>query len=195
MILVILGILIVIAVIECWLLEVEHWGWATATLLATLIGVHVLHVVDVWGFITHNALHTTLYVLGYLAVGVVWSFVKWFSFLVGFRDAHREAKAQWMKRNNIAPDQMLTENQSIALSDYMQYQSWHKFHGVYLNKRPTAVTNKRRITAWMSFWPFSMAGTIINDPIRRLFRLLFDTLKGLYQQIADHVFRNETDLK
>lgn len=195
MLLIILGVLFVLFVIECLLLEVEHWGWATVTLILSGVALQLLGIANIWHFVTHHTVDALLYVAGYLAVGVVWSFVKWFSFLMGFRDKYREVKTEFFTSHGVPLDQALTKEQADEFNRVLMYQNWGSYRGINLSTRPTAVKNKRRITAWMSFWPFSMAGTIINDPIRRLFRFLFNQFKALYQRIADHVFRNDPDLK
>lgn len=191
MFLIVIGILFVLFVIECLLTEVEHWGWATATLIGSVVAAQVFHVADVWGYITHNGVQTLLLVLGYLVAGVVWSFIKWFSFLMKFRDEYRSIKASWLEKNGIPQDQALTIEQAEHLRRYLADRWTHTFYGNSFAEKPKAAKNKRRITAWMSFWPFSLAGTLINDPIRRLFTWLFNTLKAGYQKVSDHVFRND----
>ena len=196
MLLIILGILFVVFVVECLLLEVEHWGWATATLLATGLLVQFTGVANIWGFVVHHTVDALLYVVAYLAIGVVWSFIKWFSFLMAFRDKYREIKNEFFAELGVPLDQALTKEQADQFNRRLSSYSWRwKYKGASLSTRPSATNNKRRITAWMSFWPFSVVGTVINDPIRRLFKFLFDTFKGLYQRIADHVFRNDSELK
>lgn len=192
MFLLILGALFVIFVVECLLLEVEHWGWATLTLIVTGVAVQFLHVADIWGFMVHHTVDALLYVLAYLAVGVVWSFIKWFSFLMGFRDKFREVRDGWYERTGLKVGDSLTEEQQKSLDDVFRFESYNGNPVLY---KPKAAKNKRRITAWMAYWPFSVVGTVINDPIRRLFRFLFNQFKALYQRIADHVFRNETGMR
>lgn len=192
MFLIVLGVLFVIFVVECLLLEVEHWGAATITLIATAVGLQIFHVTDIWGFMLHHTLDAVIYVLAYLATGVVWSFIKWFSFLIQFRDKFHEVRDDWHQRNNVQVGAELTTAQEIELNRVLQ---WDSYGGQDLGHKPKAVKNKRRIVAWMAYWPFSVIGTLINDPIRRLFRFLFNSFKALYQRIADHVFRNEVGLK
>lgn len=192
MFLIILAALFVVFVVECLLLEVEHWGWATATLIATGLAVQFLHVADIWGFITHHTVDALLYVLVYLATGVVWSFIKWFSFLMQFREKFREHRDSWYSAHKLNLTDELTPEQRKDLDESFRYQS---FNGNALLVKPKATRNKRRITAWMAYWPFSVVGTVINDPIRRLFKFLFNSFKALYQKIADHVFRNEVGMR
>jgi len=168
MFLIILGVLFVVFVVECLLLEVEHWGWATATLIATALATQFLHVADIFGFVTHHAVESLL------------------------REKFREHRDEWYSAKGLAVGTELTAEQQREFDESFRYQS---FNGNALNTKPKATKNKRRIVAWMAYWPFSMVGTIINDPVRRLFKFLFNTFKALYQNIADHVFRNEVGMK
>jgi hypothetical protein len=62
-------------------------------------------------------------------------------------------------------------------------------------QRPRAAKNKRRITAWMAYWPCSAIGTLLNDPVRKFFNWAFGQFKDLCQKLADHVFRADVELK
>lgn len=188
----VVAVLFVIFVVECLLLEVEHWGWATLTLIATGVAVQLTGVANILDFVHHHTVDAILYTLVYLALGVVWSFIKWFSFLMGFRDKFRETRDEWYSTNKVALSDPLTPAQQSDLDKTFAYKS---YNGNALLYKPKAAKNKRRITAWMAYWPFSVVGTVINDPIRRLFKFLFNSFKALYQKIADHVFRNEVGMR
>jgi hypothetical protein len=248
-------VLIALAVIyvgACFLVELEFFGWATLVLLATVVGVQSLHVFDILQYIANNALTSVLYAVGYIAIGVAWSFIKWFSFLMKYRDKFRELKQKFLDLNklplnttspddkgipyairnafdkyvnlqptvdvnasandlNIARGKMwvafLDENKTknnqnvpAFLTDsfevYLREQYSYGDYGALRNgKKPVATENKAKITAWMAFWPCSVISTLLNDPIRRLFRYLFNLLKSLYQKMADAVFADDPELK
>lgn len=188
-------ILFVVFVVATVMTEMENFGWATVTLIATVVGLQFFHVVDVLHYVMHHALETLLYVAGYLVVGIVWSFIKWFSFLMQFRDKYREAKDDFCKDNGLKPE-AIPENMEKQLRDYVSRRSYsHEFRGNVMGDKPRAANNKSRIVSWMSLWPFSIIGTLLNDPIKRLFKLLFNTFKNLYQKMADRVFANDPELK
>jgi hypothetical protein len=199
-ILIVLGIFFVI---ECVLMEVEHWGWATFTLLASFGLSLVAHhfwpdVPSVLSWVAANGVFTLVYVLAYLAVGVGWSFIKWFSYLMGFRDSFREQKEAFCTKNGLDPKQPIPEDRLAQFDQHLSSNvSWGERHrGQLLSReRPRAAKSKARITAWMAFWPFSVVGTVLNDPVRRLFNFLFTNFKALYQKMADHVFRKDVELK
>lgn len=203
MLLVVLIVLGIFFVIETVLMEVEHWGWATFTLLATFVGSLVCH--HFWGtfsivdWVVANGVFTLVYVGAYLAVGVGWSFVKWFSYLMGFRDAFREQKEAFCLKRGLDPKAPITDEAVLKdldshLSSNVDWGQRHR-HQLLSRERPRAVKSKARITAWMAFWPFSMVGTVLNDPVRRLFNFLYSQFKALYQKMADFVFRKDVELK
>jgi len=43
----------------------------------------------------------------------------------------------------------------------------------------------------MCFWPFSLVGTLLNDPVRKLFKFIYNRINGLYQKIADEILKDE----
>lgn len=63
-----------------------------------------------------------------------------------------------------------------------------RYDTAYRPEAPQALGNKARILLWMSYWPISALETIFRDPLRRLFRAIFEQVSAIMQSIADHVF-------
>jgi hypothetical protein len=211
--------------VEAVLTEVECFGWATLTLIATAVGVHLFHVVDLLTLVRTHAIETIYSVLVYFAVGVVWSFIKWFSFLMGFRDTYRQKKEEFVaskkaeyeaRKNNPPPpvdknarpswgSPRENDEDKVSLTPPTEAELAAKFvkslshYETYrdnpLGSLPKAANNKARITAWMAFWPFSVVGTLVNDPVRRLVDFLFTQFKALYQRMSDALFSSHPELK
>jgi len=215
-VLLILAALVVLAIAEIVLTETENFGWATLTLIATLVGVQVFHNTlgfNLLGWIESHALETVLLSIGYVVVGVIWSFVKWFSFLLSYRDKFRELRTSFLKSQNEKRFQLeqttgrLQEALDVsgpvpdelrdAFAEWLRANARWDAQGrnIATLERPRASKNKSRIVAWMSFWPFSLIGTLLNDPVRRLFNFLFAWFKALYQQMADRIFAKDLELK
>jgi hypothetical protein len=55
-------------------------------------------------------------------------------------------------------------------------------------KKPSVSENKSRIMTWMCFWPFSFIWTMIDDPVRMVFKAIYTKIRGLLQRIADRAF-------
>lgn len=197
----ILAVLFVLFVLECVFTEVEHFGWATVTLIATAIGSaiigHWFPEYSVLTFVKAHGVFTAVYAVAYVGVGVAWSFVKWFSYLMSFRDAFREQKEAFCKKNNLDSREAIPEDKMAAFDQHISHVSWTNNHRSQLltRERPRASKNKARITAWAAFWPFSFLGTLLNDPVRRIFNFLFNQFKALYQKMSDWVFRKDLELK
>lgn len=234
---ILLGIAVGLFLFFTLLIENEKWGWATLALAVTgaVYSYVNRHVALDW--LGHNWVEVVLFTGGYLLAGIVWSFVKWLSFLMGFREALAKAKLDYAKyvedTNRSRESQRVAYEASMATFKTnlalfianggvpgskgephkpfqpelvnqltLDFQSWadqHRWSVSYLGNsiatRPQASTNKTRIVAWMSFWPFSLVGTVVNDPVRRLLNWLYNLLSGTYQRMSDHIFRNEDMLK
>ena len=48
-------------------------------------------------------------------------------------------------------------------------------------------SNKERILNWMMYWPLSGVWTLINDPIKKLFVRMYNSMEGRFQKISDIV--------
>lgn len=190
--------------------ETERWGWATITFIGSVTALHFVGGVNVLAFLQVHLVEVGLYSLLYLAAGVVWSFVKWFSFLHRSRDDLRERREKFKDsyEKHIKSSQYAPQSRKIAVPGRLDlpgeeekepikiptFEDYLRDYGSSSLKRPTAADNKGRIIGWMAFWPFSFVGTFLNDPVRRLFNALFRHFKMLYQKMVDHVFRNDPDL-
>lgn len=54
--------------------------------------------------------------------------------------------------------------------------------------RPIAAKHKADILVWMSWWPFSMTWTLLDDPLRRLFLVVYELMAGLFQRVSDRIW-------
>jgi hypothetical protein len=171
------------------LMELESFGWTTVLLIASVVGAQVFHIVNIWSYASTHALTTLVYVGAYVGIGVVWSFVKWFSFLMAFRDEFRKVKETYLLVKDLrSPD----GHHPLDFASYVKYKG---FRGNPLSEKPLASFNKSRIISWMGLWPCSVIGTLLNDPVRRIFNFLFHNFKALYQKMSDAIFANDTELK
>lgn len=57
----------------------------------------------------------------------------------------------------------------------------------YYKSRFKAKNNKGRIINWMIWWPLSGAWTIINDPVVKSFKYIFNSLESKFQAISDRI--------
>jgi hypothetical protein len=112
-------------------------------------------------YVAHNPFTIIGGFLAYLALGTVWSFIKWFMYL-------KTLKAKHTKENG-------------KIDGY--YKSYFK-----------AKRNKGRIINWMIWWPLSGVWTIINDPVVKSFKYIFNSLEGKFQAISDRITGFDKDV-
>ena len=45
--------------------------------------------------------------------------------------------------------------------------------------------NKGRIIAWMTYWPFSLGWTMLDNPFRRMFNYIYGRVEKIYKSMSD----------
>ena len=55
--------------------------------------------------------------------------------------------------------------------------------------RPSALDNKGRIIAWISYWPMSFVATLLNDPLRHLVEWIYDHFRNMYEAMSTRMFK------
>ena len=151
----------VLLVALTFLVEFEKFGWSTVIMIASLIAYQYLFA-DIWGWFKSNYLYIPMYVSAYLLLGVGWSVVKWLCFLIAFKNKREQA---------IKASTSLNET-------YKNTNLWDT---------PSASNYKSKIIAWMCWWPISMIGTVLNDPVKRLLTFVYCRLSGIYQKFANKI--------
>lgn len=182
----------------------DNWGQATLTTLLGAFVVSYMFGID-FAFIKENAGNFALGFGVYLVVGVVWSFMKWFSTLRRVADQVIESKERFIaymksNRNVVVPECFLEDEYEDGPDLRQEFAKWCGwFNGVAAagitkeeiieNVRPKAARNKASITGWIAFWPLSAVWTLIDDPVRRLIDYIFARFKNLYELMSKSVFK------
>lgn len=123
-------------------------------------------------------------VIGYVVAGVPWSVFRWYRHHRDLRKEYDSAKedflvARGVKDSTRIPDELLAE--------------WQRSSYRMDPRRSSVKGSKAQITGWMIFWPFSMTGWVLNDPITRLFNAIFERLRGVYTGIMNRVWGDVAD--
>jgi hypothetical protein len=197
-ILAILAIIGMIIAIEC-----EKEGTAT---LIVAVGIGLL----VWkygygmlDYLQSNIGEIILFVLGYLVVGIVWSFLKWSEKLKTVFRKFNQIRLKFIAKNGKIDDTNEKDFKSKLHNTFKDnsgyFASCHGSDSIesFIEKiTPRAFENKSLIISWISYWPLSLIGTLLNNPFRRLFEWIYESTSGLYDKIANK-YKNEAinDLK
>ncbi len=165
--------LLLIAAVE-W----EKPGWATISLGVTAALLAYFGDVNVFAFVRHHPFSALALVVGYFVLGTLWSFGKWWFYLRNAREEYDEMKKRFLSSHGVVgtqiPDRCL--------------QEWQKIYPLQRSVTPKARDNKGRIMTWMVYWPWSFVWTIVNDPVKRMFKSIFRQFQTVYQGIANKVF-------
>lgn len=127
--------------------------------------------------------------VGYFAVGVFWSIAKWWFFIQNKIAQYKNFKKEFLEQKNLPVSLRASEIPKKHKREW-QSKSAYPHHQFY---KPKVNENKRRILTWMIYWPWSFVWTIINDPITKLFKQIFNQLRFIYEGIANRAYQSIED--
>ena len=164
-------------------LELKSEGTATTAFSLAIALLIWNYGTIVWGLMTANILVTVLFIVGYLICGVIWSFLKWNEFV---KSVYRKFKTVVNKVGELkSPNDIVNLCEKLRLVGISVYGSDVKTTSDIANKiMPKGLDNKASIVAWISYWPLSLLGTLLNNPFRRLFEYTYSLVSGLYDKIS-----------
>lgn len=76
-----------------------------------------------------------------------------------------------------------------AYEEEVSIKDWFG-HNLSITK-PEPDQYKGRIVSWIIYWPPSMFWTILNDPIRKIGKAIYNWMAGTLKRISDHVWKDE----
>ena len=146
-------LIIVFVAIITTLVEKEQGTIATICIIGLVVLAHFAgydpYLRAIWEYVSINIWQTALAVVGYIVVGVLYSFWRWFLFLKSY------------KRKYSKPTYSSGPLKPLEASSY-----------------------KMDLVRWVSYWPFCMWWTLLNEPIK----WIVETLGGVYDSISKKVF-------
>lgn len=183
---VVLGISAIAAIVMMISLEVEREGIATTAVSIALALLLWNYGQNVWEFVKSDYLTTTLFVLGYLVAGVVWSFLKWNEKVKKVFGEFKVLKDKYVKKKG----KIETPEEIKDFCSYLNDKTPRSFYDkksmteIVSVITPKGIDNKSTIVAWISYWPLSLLATLLNNPFRRLFEYVYSLVSGLYDRIS-----------
>lgn len=180
---------IVAAIVTMISLETEEEGWATTAVSIALALLLWNYGHDIWLFVKSDYLSTSLFVLGYLVVGVVWSFLKWNEFIKKKIEIFKTTKAKLIvdrpdfdenNKNDLRHlcDNLRVNGIRVFISDVSSMSE------LTIKMLPLGSEHKSSIVAWISYWPLSLLATLLNNPFRRLFEYSYSLVSNAYDKIT-----------
>jgi hypothetical protein len=140
--------------------EDDGGGWKSTLTIIGFVGLYwwlgdSADLLSILQYIKTNTVGFLTWIGVYILIGLVWSVVKWYFFLLNARDKAVERQK----------DGRILENYEL----------------------PTAAKNKARIITWMSYFPFSMLWTVINEPFKRLYNFLYGRFVSVFERLEKYV--------
>jgi hypothetical protein len=175
------ALLVVSTVVLIALVEYEQGTWATVTLLIVMGLLQFKGDIKVFNFIGEHPMRSCLYLLAYFAAGAIWSIIKWWFYVRKTREGYDEKKKEFLEQNGVS---VMNDSLKNKWKSTCAYQSY----GI-----PDSLQHKAKIVTWMTYWPWSLVWTMINDPIRRAFDDIYRLLRSQYQKIADKAYGDIKD--
>lgn len=173
-------------------IESDKVGAAFVTIIGYFVVLALFSDTDLWAWVQNNVTFL-LYSFGaYLGAAAVWSVAKWYLFLTKVRNVYSVERDQYAASHpgvdfSDPADVKKVRDNAVEKLAYTKYST--------RNVPPRASEQKARITAWMTFWPFSVIGTVIGDLLLEVFKHIFDFLSGLYQRMSNKMFGGFAELK
>jgi hypothetical protein len=165
------------------LVENEQSAWATISVICTLIALQIFGGVPVWQFILHNPLVIVLFLAIYCLLGTGWCVAKWWLYVKDQLYRYNDAKRDYLENHRITGDQIPQDK----WNDFMAHMgSYTKYGTIVL--RPKVREHKSMVYLWMAYWPWSFVFTILNDPVRKIYRHIYQSIHTYLQRISDHVW-------
>lgn len=173
------------------LYAVDHEMWVASTFVLVITALMLQFFTDykVFTYLVNNPLTVLMWAGVYVAAGVIWSMVKWALYALGVKERFNEYCVSELNDINLHNSGIIDGNvrverrpvptKEVLLANYNKYK---------IEKLPLDVKKyKSKITFWMIWWPWSALWTLLNDPIRRFYNMLYNMFGGVFQKISDKI--------
>lgn len=123
-------------------------------------------------------------IVAYIVIGAGWGVAKWWFYLHNKADQYESNRSMYQSNwSAMNPD---------AQKNYTDYKGYIQSKGY----PPSIAEHKADYLMWMTWWPFSATWTLLNDPIKRIGRIIYAKLAGMMGRMSAAVFAGRfTELK
>ena len=174
--------------------ETESAGAAIATIIVTFAAFLLFGNKGIITWISENPITILQYAGGYIAAGIVWGFVKWFFYVLRTRDRYEKFRKNWISENgDIDSRSYIDKNDSRSKAPTTHREQFQKEAHRFGVLPPKADYNKGRIIFWMTYWPASAVWTIINDPITRMWKVIYNRIGSIFEHMSSSMFSKYQD--
>lgn len=169
-------------------IENDSPGFATTTVVATFL---VLWFFSDFKYSCRSYPDwrwAVVYLVGYIAIGFLWSFFKWYAHSLKRRERYLEVVANYRKQKGL-PETFVPTKRDEGFVEYLRERNVYEFLDAYRKVQVLPHPNKPRNIAHAAYWPWSMLWTILDDFVYELMNFIYNHVVGIYHGISRHVFR------
>jgi len=178
------------------IVEKEYIIWSGINIILFLLFFHYIIKINIFGNFIQDPGRSLLYVFGYLLLGFIWSFIKWWQYVNKEAFTYKEKRYKWLsnqreKRKEAKLD--LYGLGSITLDTKVpkeMIKDWFSYAWYLSNNKPSAVNHKRSISHWIIYWPISLLGSLLNDFIGKVIRIIVVKFRSFYEIITKNAYKN-----
>jgi hypothetical protein len=180
-------------------LENESGSWASTffSLVTALLLWNYGN--EVLAYVTENILQVIGFAVGYVLVGIGWSFLKWTSKVKAIFKRFGKVKEEFeTKHGSLTDEKNLAKFNSKISYEFTRSNNNGKYtvgskdsiNETIKGITPKGESYKATIVSWISYWPLSLLGTLVNDPFRRFFNWVYESISGFYDKITQNQIDN-----
>lgn len=191
---VLIGLFALLIIFISVAVELENTKWATGLFSVGIFLVIWHYRADMWDWISTNPLNTAMFVGGYILGGLIWSVIKWKSYISRSARAFKQLKEDFIK--NVGEigahwtrwiDTLRDNKHKLNRADFRERDEPEEI----IKKITINPADKKNvIISWIAYWPMSLAATLLNDPIRRFGTWIYNVFSGVYSRMSKSSVKN-----
>lgn len=153
--------------------EDENTGWSFGSVIIFLAVIHLFGDVNLFVYLKENPVGFLQLAAMYIFFGIVWGISKFYFFNAKIKRKIESLKAEFIKAYD--GDE---KNENCSAED--KQREWDNCLDSNLNysekEQMDLSKQSGKVIFWISYWPVSAFWTILNDPLRRFGKFVYDVL-------------------
>jgi hypothetical protein len=164
-----------------YLVENSHAGWASFTVLVTLLFLQTCTDFHPFTLAYQHPTTALGYAVLFLISGIGVGIYKWWRFAVNLNHDYEENIDTMLLQNGKTFDQLSESEKNSYIDSAVRYVT----NGNQFAYPLHLYQHKARITTWMTFWPIVGLWTLLKDPVRSFYIYAYQQISSTLQAIAD----------
>ncbi|MDP3778732.1 MAG: hypothetical protein Q8R30_01620 [bacterium] len=180
--------ILMLVLMFAWVAYEKPVQYPSVTLLAFILILQFLGGVPIGQSIVAHPLWTLVYVVGYFLVGLVYTrYFKLPYFCRKRAEEYTEAKAHFSA--NWDPTRRSSHPDEWTLETAWAYDCSHEFRE-FRDGEFSIAYYKGRLIAWITYWPWFLAWSLVHDLLREIGDFIYLKCKGSFERVAKRIYED-----